>query len=232
MIQNDVWLGHSVTVMAGVTVCNGAVVAADSHVVKDVPPYAIVGGNPARLIKYRFSKDIIKKLLAIKWWNWSEEKLLSNKEWFAQNDVEKFCDHFYPEAVENENAVPPFPFIQPLYGKKIFLYFADFARTFSTWQLVLNKFLDIYGHKKNHLLLVILNEDATLEAFNDFKAQMDAANKDELKIFVMNNLPDERSLFSGVDFYISNRDPKTILRSEYCIDYGVKILSAVDEGGF
>lgn len=74
LIQNDVWLGHNVTVMPGVTIHNGAVIAANSHVVKDVPPYAIVGGNPAKLIKYRFSDEIIDKLLTIQWWNWSDEK--------------------------------------------------------------------------------------------------------------------------------------------------------------
>ena len=56
IVQNDVWIGSSATIMGGVTIHNGAVIAANSHVVKDVPPYAIVGGNPARVLKYRFSQ--------------------------------------------------------------------------------------------------------------------------------------------------------------------------------
>lgn len=61
--------------MSGVTISNGAVVAANSHVVKDVEPYSIVGGNPAKHIKYRFNKNIINKLLEIKWWNLDDENL-------------------------------------------------------------------------------------------------------------------------------------------------------------
>lgn len=68
VIGNDVWIGHGVTIMSGVTVGSGAVLAAISHIVKDVPPYAIVGGNPAKLLKCRFPDDIIEKLLILKWW--------------------------------------------------------------------------------------------------------------------------------------------------------------------
>lgn len=68
IIQNDVWIGRKASVMSGVTIHNGAIVAAMSHVVKDVPPYAIVGGNPARVIGYRFDEDIIRKLQTIQWW--------------------------------------------------------------------------------------------------------------------------------------------------------------------
>ena len=67
---------------------DGAVIASDSVVVKDVPPYAIVGGNPAKVIKYRFPPHIIKALLRIKWWDWSLDKIHDNFKYF--NDVEKF----------------------------------------------------------------------------------------------------------------------------------------------
>ena len=68
-IGNDVWIGRDVTIMSGITIGDGAVIAANSHVVKDIPAYSIYGGNPARLIKYRFSPKTINKLLAIKWWD-------------------------------------------------------------------------------------------------------------------------------------------------------------------
>lgn len=75
VIENDVWIGINCTIMSGVTIANGAVVAANSHVVKDVEPYSIVGGNPAKHIKYRFSKNIIDKLLEIKWRDFDDDKL-------------------------------------------------------------------------------------------------------------------------------------------------------------
>jgi acetyltransferase-like isoleucine patch superfamily enzyme len=68
-IGNDVWIGRDVTILSGITIGDGAVIASNSHVVKNVEPYSIVGGNPARLIKKRFNDDVIKILLDIQWWN-------------------------------------------------------------------------------------------------------------------------------------------------------------------
>ena len=69
-IGNDVWIGQGAFIKGGVTIGDGAIVAAHAVVVKDVPPYAVVGGVPARVIKYRFDEDAIKDLLEIKWWNY------------------------------------------------------------------------------------------------------------------------------------------------------------------
>lgn len=75
IIGNDVWLSENVTIMSGVKIGDGAVIAHNSHVVKDVPPYSIVGGNPAKFIKYRFSQPVIDKLLELKWWEWADEDI-------------------------------------------------------------------------------------------------------------------------------------------------------------
>ena len=72
IIGNDVWIGHSATIMSGVTIGDGAVIAANSHIVKDVEPYTVVGGNPAQYIKKRFDDKIIKLLLELKWWDLSD----------------------------------------------------------------------------------------------------------------------------------------------------------------
>lgn len=70
-IGNDVWLGNGCKIMSGVTIGDGAVIAANALVAKDVPAYAIVGGNPAKLMRYRFNEEIRQKLLEIKWWDWA-----------------------------------------------------------------------------------------------------------------------------------------------------------------
>lgn len=68
-IGNDVWIGNSATIMSGVTVSDGAVIAANAHVICDVAPYEIVGGNPARHLKFRFAPEIVAELLRLRWWD-------------------------------------------------------------------------------------------------------------------------------------------------------------------
>lgn len=74
-IGNDVWIGHGVTIQSGLTVGDGAVIGAGAVITKDIAPYTIVGGIPAKPLKERFPKDIQEKLLQIKWWNWSRAEL-------------------------------------------------------------------------------------------------------------------------------------------------------------
>jgi acetyltransferase-like isoleucine patch superfamily enzyme len=92
-IGNDVWIGYNATIMSGVTIEDGAVIAANSTVVKDVPPYSIVGGNPAKHIKYRFSKEDIDFLLKEKWWNWPPEKIQEYKDALFKNEFSKPFRH-------------------------------------------------------------------------------------------------------------------------------------------
>ncbi|OAV45839.1 hypothetical protein A3850_007270 [Lewinella sp. 4G2] len=86
-IKNDVWVGTQCVILSGVTIGNGAIVAANSVVSKDVPDYAIVAGSPARVIGYRFDEDIIDRLLTIKWWNWTKERIQSHRQLFMKQDI-------------------------------------------------------------------------------------------------------------------------------------------------
>ncbi|MEO7797920.1 MAG: CatB-related O-acetyltransferase [Opitutaceae bacterium] len=90
VLGHDVWLGAHVFVRDGVTIGHGAIVAAGSVVTKDVPPYAIVGGVPAKLIRFRFSEDEIARMLALRWWDWDEQRLRASQPWFVQTDVAAF----------------------------------------------------------------------------------------------------------------------------------------------
>lgn len=78
IIGNDVWIGYEALIMPGVQIGDGAVIAARSVVTKDIGPYEIWGGNPAKLIKKRFDQQIIDKMLKIKWWNWHIDKIKAN----------------------------------------------------------------------------------------------------------------------------------------------------------
>ncbi len=92
IIGNDVWIGSDVTIMSGVRIGDGAVLANNSHVVKDVEPYSIVGGNPAKLIKYRFDKDVIEKLLEIKWWDLSDNKINELSPLLCSENIQDFLN--------------------------------------------------------------------------------------------------------------------------------------------
>ena len=86
-IGNDVWLGANVIVIDGVSIADGVIVAAGSVVTKDIPPYAVVGGVPAKVIRYRFEKDDIQKLLEIKWWDMDIEYLKNNFKEFHDSKI-------------------------------------------------------------------------------------------------------------------------------------------------
>ena len=89
IIGNDVWIGTRATICAGVRIGNGAIVAAGSVVTRDVPPYAIVGGNPAKVIKYRFDEDTIKYFQEIKWWHWPETEIVKHKDFMLNPSLRK-----------------------------------------------------------------------------------------------------------------------------------------------
>lgn len=88
VVGNDVWIGYNATIMSGVTIGDGAIVAANAVVTNDVPPYAIVGGVPAKVIRFRFDEDTIAKLLSLKWWNWPKEILKKAVPIIQQGDIE------------------------------------------------------------------------------------------------------------------------------------------------
>ncbi|WP_286089003.1 CatB-related O-acetyltransferase [Pseudomonas sp. MWU13-3659] len=96
-VGHDVWIGHGATILEGVTIGTGAIIATNSLVTSDVPPYAIVGGNPAKIIKYRHSSEIIQRLLQTEWWNLELNFLRT----LPLNNPESFL-----EAIESNSSLP------------------------------------------------------------------------------------------------------------------------------
>lgn len=97
-IGNDVWIGRRCIIMDGVTIGDGAFVAAGAIVTKDVPPFAIVGGIPAKVIKYRFPEEMIKRLMEIQWWNLPDEEITKRIGlWHKANPTLEDINHYFSE---------------------------------------------------------------------------------------------------------------------------------------
>ena len=95
VIGNDVWIGYEAVVLAGVTIGDGAIIGTRAVVTKNVPPYTIVGGVPAKPIKKRFSEETISALLEIQWWNWSEERIARNIGAIQSGNIEQLKQAMY-----------------------------------------------------------------------------------------------------------------------------------------
>ncbi len=94
VIGSDVWIGFGTTILSGVTIGDGAAIGACSLVIRDVPPYAIVAGNPAQVLRYRFDAETIQKLLKISWWDWPDEKVKENVRLICSDSILAFVRQF------------------------------------------------------------------------------------------------------------------------------------------
>jgi acetyltransferase-like isoleucine patch superfamily enzyme len=107
VIGSDAYVGWRSFLLSGVTIGDGAIVGAGALVTKDVPPYAIVGGNPARVIRYRFSEEQIEAMLELRWWDWPEQEIRDAVPLLAGDDVDAFIE--YARARQPGTAVSGLP---------------------------------------------------------------------------------------------------------------------------
>lgn len=229
LIGNDVWIGDGVTILGGVRIGDGAVVAAEAVVTKDVPPYAIVGGNPARVIKYRFPKDVIEKLERIAWWNWSSEKIAACKE-DMRGDVAAFAQKYdcTPENYGRKSG----KYVERIGSKDVplYVYFMDFDDEFPVYIKVVASFLESFPNAGAELLLCY---DATSEQNVEKMQELIEIMEKYQNINALINVygisqGQEEQIISEADYYITNRDYRTLTRVAYADRYGVQIVSGVD----
>ena len=92
VIGNDVWIGYEATILSGVTIGDGAIIGAKAVVTKDVPPYSVVGGVPAKKIKQRFDAETIQKLQQLKWWDWPDEKIRQAIPYLKNGEIDQLFE--------------------------------------------------------------------------------------------------------------------------------------------
>ncbi|MDD3415233.1 MAG: CatB-related O-acetyltransferase [Lachnospiraceae bacterium] len=234
LIQNDVWIGKDVSIMSGVTIHNGAVIAAGSHVVKDVPPYAIVGGNPAKIIGYRFEEEIIQMLLQIKWWDWEPEKIKQNAKWF-HDDVREFCEIFIGECdAKPEQETVAGGEIKSTNNQYVTGIVADFDDNYPVYIRVLDEFLEHFIYDDRKLLFLIKREFVELyqEEIMELAQIADKVNGNE-KIqcsvdVVLENDNSLEELVRNANELILTRGTETVYLSCLSDEYQKPYLSGVD----
>lgn len=235
IIANDVWIGQRATILGGVTVGSGAVIGTKAVVTQDVPPYAIVAGNPAKIIKYRFDEDTINKLNQIKWWYWPEEKFNANKDWITgkNGDIKAFADTFYQNSQPDFSADPIATDIKTLRrdGFKIFYFVLDDEETYPIWFNVLNNYLSAFTENDKVVLL--------LELDTNNKPLLKSIQKELLKKPTAANVVNftktntiNLNVLSSVDYFVTNCDFNSLIYADYAYDYNVKVLSGLDNSIF
>lgn len=229
IIENDVWIGQGASVMSGVTVHNGAIIAAKSHVVKDVPPYAIVGGNPAKVIGYRFSDDIIQKLLTIQWWYWPDEKVEQNAQFFT-NDISLFCERFYADALDKKLQIPDQPKTQTF-------TLVDYEDNYPVTPEVIDIFVKKYSFHADKELILYWIDDNTEMYLSDLYVLRGTVEKIRNHPHILcsvelieGSLQDALNMMPSINSLIINRRPETIQIMSCAQMYheDIEIISGVD----
>lgn len=202
IIGHDVWIGMNATILGGIRIGTGAVIAAGSLVTKDVPPYTIVGGCPARVIRRRLPEDIAQKLLSIRWWNWPYRVIqdrLPNME-----DPRAFVNQYYDEENGRLNSFPPTKRITDLKAENCRIYYllADIGVKNPVWKMVAEQYLSL--EKQDISLLCGVYEDVSQEDMEEFSRIMGSAeNIVSVHRLKKNVIPCD--IIPYVDTYITTR---------------------------
>lgn len=231
IVGNDCWIGRGATVMGGTRIHNGAVVAANAVVTKDVPPYAIVGGNPAKIIGYRCCADTIEKLQKISWWEWPDSRISSRKEDFALG-LEAFAGKYIDEAEKEINSVKKIDMsdVNPNFynrGRR-YLVVPDIMERYPTFPRILDEYTKKFENADTELCVYIPetpDKEVIVERILPFFSAYEDKN---CNVTLYAAQEDEKQIFKSVTHYITNRMGRNIRRMDLADIFGVKCISGVD----
>ena len=227
IIGNDVRIGDHVIISDGVRIGNGAVVTAGAVVIEDVPPYAIVMGNPARVVKYRYSPELIKALQRIKWWNWSDDTVASRAQ--EMTDIISFVTKYHQPDIYVKGKAAEFLRERRTVGKTIYFFSIDNTSDIPIWEKVVDAYLRTFT-KESHvaLFLEILPESMDILPLLDKKISDIGENAPEIlkgRIDTGENL----ELIQNTDIYIASAHPRCMFYIDYADNYDVEVRSGFDD---
>lgn len=228
IIGHDVWIGMNVTILGGVRIGTGAVIAAGSLVTKDVPPYTVVGGCPAKTIRMRLPGDLVRKLLSVRWWNWPYQVIVDRLR--EMDDPKLFVDRYYEEDDGRRNTFPPAKLITDLKAENCRIYYllADIGVKNPVWKMVAEQFISL--EKQDIALVCGIYEDVPRECMEEFSRVMGVAKNTVCGHKLMKNIiPGD--IIPYVDTYITTRSMASLEFMDY-VSGDVVWKSGLDGGIF
>ncbi len=235
IIGSDVWIGGSVTLLGGVRIGHGAVVASHAVVTKDVPPYTIVGGNPIRKIKDRTNPETKQRLLRLRWWEWSDEKLEETRPWFDR-PLEEFATHFAGTELA-ENTTPPEPIGEesiPFHpGNRNFLHRIDREHSISIVEKIVREYTQTFSANDAVTLFLVGDFAATPALINTIQESIDHTNPAAPRILLHQEQPGViEAILPHCACFIAGRDLITLHFLDLCDEAGIPFVSGVDTYAF
>lgn len=226
IIGNDVFIGNNVTILSGLKIGNGAIIRDNSLVTKDVPPYAVIEGQPGKITNYRFDEETRQKLNQIKWWYWPEEKITKNTLLFNE-DINAFIEKFYQVEIpsllnDNINNL-----IQTLHRQKHQLYYfiPDLDEPNPIWENFIPEFINHFSASDHVALFLITKTPRVSTAIK----QLIENKTDAPKIYFLSDTDDTNlNIFSQMTYFVTTKDISSIRYVDYAFDYGINVLFGTD----
>ena len=228
IIGNDVRIGDHVIISDGVRIGNGAIIDAGAVVTEDVPPYAIIMGNPARVVKYRYSPELIKALQRIKWWNWSDDTVASRAQ--EMTDIISFVTKYHQPDIYMKGGTAEVLHARKDTGKTIYCFSLDNTSDIPIWEKVVDAYLRTFT-KASHVSLVleILPESMDILSILDKKVRDVGEDAPEI-LRCRANIGENLELIQSADIYIASARPRCMFYIDYADTYDVEVRSGFDDG--